>query len=210
MRGNPHGRAEREAGMSDEEHRQEDDAAETPAEGSGTGRATARARRDAGAPPDTDGSDESMPSRGSSPRRATRTLIARAEEGEVQTDPESSESAAASIEDELGRGAARSKAKYGSRLACSRRTRECPQASGAGSAERPQVRAGAVRLRAASRQGQPGTRARGVVRGGSEHRRHRGGSRADPANARSGDGEVRGQDRRSGPASPSIPSSTRR
>ena len=86
--------------MSDEEHRQEDDAAETPDEGSGAGRAAARARRDDAAPPDTDGSDESIVEEklaAAGDAGADRET----EEGEVRTDPESSESPAASIEDEL-------------------------------------------------------------------------------------------------------------
>ena len=86
--------------MSDEEHRQEDDAAEAPAEGLGTGRATARARRDTSAPPDTDGSDESIVE-GKLAAAGDADANREREEGEVQTDPESSESAAASIEDEL-------------------------------------------------------------------------------------------------------------
>ena len=86
--------------MSGEEHRQEDDAAETPAEGSAAERAAARARRDDTASPDTDGSDESIVEGGlaaAGEAGADRDT----EEGEVQTDPESSESPVASIEAEL-------------------------------------------------------------------------------------------------------------
>lgn len=86
--------------MSDEEHRQEDDGAETQVEGSGTGRATARARRDDTAPPDTDGSDESIVE-GKLAAAGDADADRETEEGEVQTDPESSESPVASIEDEL-------------------------------------------------------------------------------------------------------------
>lgn len=86
--------------MSDEEHRQEDDAAETPAEGSGTGRATARARTDDTAPPDTSGSDESIVE-GKLVAAGDADANRETEEGEVQTDPEFSASAVASIEDEL-------------------------------------------------------------------------------------------------------------
>ena len=86
--------------MSDEEHRQEDDAAEIPAEGSGTGRATARARTDDTAPPDTNGSDESI-AEGKPATTGDADANRGTEEGEVRTDPESSESAVESIEDEL-------------------------------------------------------------------------------------------------------------
>ena len=86
--------------MSDEQHRQEDEAAETPAEGSEAGGAAARARRDDAAPPDADGSDESIVE-GKFAAAGDAHADRETEEGEVRTDPESSESAVASIEDEL-------------------------------------------------------------------------------------------------------------
>ena len=86
--------------MSDEEHRQEDDAAETPVEGSGAGRAAAKARRDDTAPPGTDDSDESIVE-GKFAAAGDADADRETEEGEVQTDLESSESPVASIEDEL-------------------------------------------------------------------------------------------------------------
>ena len=86
--------------MSDERHRQEDEAAETPVEGSGAGGAAARARRDDAAPPDTDGSDESIVE-GKFAAAGDADADRETEEGEVRTDPESSESPVASIEDEL-------------------------------------------------------------------------------------------------------------
>ena len=86
--------------MSDEEHRQEDDAAETPVEGSGAGRAAARARSDDTARPDTGDSDESIVE-GELAAAGDADADRETEEGEVRTDPESPESPVASIEDEL-------------------------------------------------------------------------------------------------------------
>ena len=86
--------------MSNEEHRQEDDAADTPVEGSGAGGAAARARSDDTAPPDPGGSDESIVEE----RLATAgdaDAGRETQEGEERADPESPESAVASIEDEL-------------------------------------------------------------------------------------------------------------
>ena len=86
--------------MSNEEHRQEDDAAETPVEGSGAGGAAARARRDDTAPTDPGGSDESIVE-GRLAAAGGADADRETEEGEERTDPESPESAVASIEDEL-------------------------------------------------------------------------------------------------------------
>ena len=86
--------------MSDEEHGQEDDAAETPVEGSGAERTAARARGDDTAPPDTGGSDESIVE-GKLAAAGDADTDRETEGGGVETDPESSDSPVASIEGEL-------------------------------------------------------------------------------------------------------------
>ena len=86
--------------MSDEQHGQDDEAAEAPVDGPTAGRAAAGARRDDAVPPDADGPDEpnveeTIAAAGSAD--AERET----EAGEVQADAESSEPPAASVEDEL-------------------------------------------------------------------------------------------------------------
>ena len=81
--------------MSDKQQRQENEAAETPIEGSEAGRAAAEPEGDGTAPPD--GASASGPSGAAGSADAVREP----EADEAQPGPESSESPTASIEDEL-------------------------------------------------------------------------------------------------------------
>ena len=86
--------------MSDEQHRQEDEAAKTPVEGSEAGRAAAEPEGDGTAPPNAGAPDRASVS-GPSGAAGSADAVREVEADEVQPDPESSESPPASIEDEL-------------------------------------------------------------------------------------------------------------
>ena len=86
--------------MSDEEHRRQDEAAESPVEGSEAGRAAAGTRADGNASPDADGPDESNVEETFAAADST-DADRDTEAGDVRADAESSESPLACIEDEL-------------------------------------------------------------------------------------------------------------